>query len=224
MIMLENNPTEILRDLEIRIASLEREAFFNLGLSQVKEKVVDFFSDLPYLREIKRFFQTIFKARSFRDAKREAKELISFGEKNREAQEYVEYVFKEERTLKGRLKLILSHVKDSESRPDLSRVAADTLGGAIWYMICAYGIFEAVKAVAIKLGILKYVIVIFGGGALLFTLAFLILFFTGAGDSLLFGVKSASEFKIAMRKKAELVFDYCVEQYPLTTDRAIYES
>jgi len=207
--MLENTSTELLRDLEIRVASLEREALFgfnlkDMGVGIVKEKITEFLSKIPYFREIERFFKQIFKGiRDFGDAKKRAKEVLDFGKRNKEAKKYLDLVYKEESSLKGRLKLILSHIKDSEARSSFMRSAADTLGQMFGYMLLAWAILEILSSICVKLGIVNYVLGFLGAGAIIFVVAFILLFMVDWRGA----EKEISEID-AERKKREIPEGY----------------
>lgn len=157
---MRRKASDVIRELEIRVAQLEKEAFLGMDLSfglmdKAKSSVSDFVSKLPYLREIKSVFKRSFKARNLKQAKKEAKRIMEYGDGNRRAQNYLDYVMESERSAKGRIGLVLTHIKNPNSIPTFGKRAGDGQEAAklAYGMILLWALCKIIMAIATKFGV-----------------------------------------------------------------------
>jgi len=184
---MRRTSSSVLRDLEIRIATLEKDAFFNFdfGVDKIKSQISDLMDKIPFFREIQALFKKIFRVRSFKDAKKEAKKLLDFGERNSQAQEYLSFIMREERSLKGRISLVVEHLKNPSSRPSFDSRARDgaRVASLLWLSIYTYVICKIIQAVAVKLGIGALLLKIGVAALIVFFIAVIIFIFVVGNDT-----------------------------------------
>ena len=104
---MRRRASEVIHDLEIRIAHLEREAFLGDSLDSVKRNLVKLFDKIPYMREIIALLKKVSNTRSMKGASTLAKQLVYIYDYDPEYQILEDHIMKTERTLKGRIGLAL---------------------------------------------------------------------------------------------------------------------
>ena len=110
---MRRRATEVIHDLEIRIAHLEREAFLGGSLDSVKRNLVKLFDKIPYMREIIALLKKVSNTRSMKGANSLAKKLEYIYDYDPEYQILEDYIMESKTNLKDRIRLALDTYKNS---------------------------------------------------------------------------------------------------------------